>query len=815
MILALKLPILNSDMEKTPAFTETLSSCYHCGDTIRGERVEHEGKLFCCTGCKIVFEILQQNDLCTYYDLHETPGTSPSTIEISRFDYLDDVVIQNQLLDFTDGRTSRVTLSLPTVHCSSCIWLLEQLYKLDAGIVESRVEYLRKQVSIKYLHEKTSLKNIVILLVSIGYEPELHLDAVDKKMESEITRSLYFKVGVAGFCFGNSMLFSFPEYLGVDATEEILKTVFSYLNLLLGVPVFFYCSKDYFVAALGGLKKKIINIDVPIALGIFLLFARSAYEIMTQTGPGFIDSMCGLLFFLLLGRIFQSKTYDRLNFERNYTSYFPLSVMTKKNGVETTVPIATLKRGNRIIIRHGEIVPADALLLQGSAAIDYSFVTGESTPVEKVLGEMIYAGGKQVGGAIELEVMKEVSQSYLTQLWNNFNQSMREKGQLSELSNTVSKYFTIVVLAISFGVLAYWLPKDMTTAVNAFTGILIVACPCALAISIPFTLGTTMRIFGKNDFYLKNTSVIEQLSRIDTIVFDKTGTITHAKKSSVEYVGTELSKEEISGTYSLVSNSAHPLSMVIAEYLTAEKKIVDNFAESLGEGISGTLEGAAYRVGTRDFAGKTKAGNGPVNETRSYVSIDGTVKGYFSIKNLYREGLSGLTASLGKRTVLAVVSGDNESERPRLQSLFPVGTDLQFNQTPSDKLEYVRALQSAGKRVMMIGDGLNDAGALLQSNLGVAVTENVAQFSPSSDAILSGASFVKMQDFIRFASSSMSVVIASFVLAFMYNVVGIYFALQGLLTPVMAAILMPASSITIVLFTTITTQLLAKRKGLL
>ena len=802
-------------MEKTPSVTDTLSSCYHCGDTIRGERVEHDGKLFCCSGCKIVFEILQQNDLCTYYSLQQSPGNTPSSIEVSRFAFLDDETIQKQLMDFSDGKINRVTFSLPTVHCSSCIWLLEQLYKLDTGIVESRVEYLKKQVSIKFLSEKTSLKNIVVLLTSIGYEPELRLDSSGKKMESEITRALYYKVGVAGFCFGNAMLFSFPEYLGVDASEQFLKPIFSYLNLLLGVPVFFYCSKDYFTSAIGGLKKKIINIDVPIALGIFLLFGRSAYEIITRTGPGFIDSLCGLLFFLLLGRIFQSKTYDRLNFERNYKSYFPLSVTTKRNGVETTVPLSSLTRGNRIIIRHGEIIPADSILLQGSAAIDYSFVTGESTPVERVLGEMIYAGGKQAGGAIELEVMKEVSQSYLTQLWNNFNHSIREQGQLSELSNSVSKYFTIIVLLLSFGVLAYWLPIDIMTAINAFTGILIVACPCALAISIPFTLGTTLRIFGKNNFFLKNTAVIELLSKIDTIVFDKTGTITHAQQSTVGYVGVDVSKEEINNVFSLVANSVHPVSMMIANYLTGQKREIEDYTESIGKGISGIIDGAEYRIGSKDFVGKIGLDGGAINETRSYLSINGNVKGYYSIKNLYRDGLSEVLSVLSKKMSFAVVSGDNESERPRLQAMFPKGTDLQFNQTPSDKLEYVQSLQAKGQKVLMIGDGLNDAGALLQSNLGIAVTENVAHFSPASDAIVSGSSLKRLSDFVQFASTSMRIVIASFVLAFLYNSVGIYFALQGLLSPIMAAILMPASSITIVLFTTLSTRFLAKKKGLL
>jgi Cu+-exporting ATPase len=801
-------------METSPNISATTLACYHCGDTLRGDTVEHDGKKFCCSGCKIVFEILQQNDLCSYYDLQKAPGTSPSAIDLSRFAYLDDETVQQQLLNFSDGTTATVTLSLPTVHCSSCIWLLEQLYKLDAGISRSRVDFLKKQVSITYRQKQTSLKNIVILLASIGYEPELRMDALDRSSESAVTRALYYKIGVAGFCFGNSMLFSFPEYLGVDASEQFLKIIFSYLNLLLGIPVFLYCSKDYFTSALGGLRRKIINIDVPIALGIVLLFGRSVYEIVTQSGPGFIDSLCGLLFFLLLGRIFQSKTYDRLNFERNYRSYFPLSVTTKRNGSETTVPISSLQRGMRIVIRHGEIVPADAILLQGSAAIDYSFVTGESTPVEKVLGEMIYAGGRQAGGAIELEVMKEVSQSYLTQLWNNFNQSARESGQLSELSNSVSKYFTAVVLLVSMGVLAYWLPKDTRTAVNAFTGILIVACPCALAIAIPFTMGTALRIFGRNDFFLKNTSVIELLSRTDTIVFDKTGTITYANRASVSFAGTPLTEQERTAVFSLVSNSVHPVSSMIAGFLAAAKVPVDGFSETVSKGISGTVGGDEYRIGNRDFIGGAVP-SGAVNETRSYVSVNGEVKGYFSIRNMYRDGLPEIIARLSSRYRFAVVSGDNESERPRLQSLFPAGTELRFNQTPADKLEYVRSLQQEGRTVLMMGDGLNDAGALLQSNLGIAVTENVAQFSPASDAILSSGSLVRLPEFLQFSRTSMRVVVSSFIMAFLYNTVGIYFALQGMLTPVMAAILMPASSITIVVFTTVMTNILAKKKGLL
>lgn len=836
--------------------TETSLQCYHCGDTIRGERVDFNGKVFCCSGCKVVYEILEQNNLCQYYTFEKTPGNTPRSIESARFDFLDDETVKKELLQFSDGKRASVLLLLPSIHCSSCIWLLEHLYRLDTGITSSRVDFLKKQISISFDQTKTSLKNIVVLLASIGYEPDLKFDATEKNLTSDITRlraetysgvqarSLYYKIGIAGFCFGNSMLFSFPEYLGVDASEKILREIFSYLNLLLGIPVLFYCSIDYFTSAWGGLKKKIININVPIALGIFLLFTRSEYEILSRTGPGFIDSLCGLLFFLLLGRVFQSKTYDRMNFERNYKSYFPLSVTVKKNGIETTVPISSLTKGQRIVIRNNEIIPADAMLLQGNAAIDYSFVTGESAPAEKVLGEMIYAGGKQIGGMIELEVMKEVSQSYLTQLWNNFKKQDKQKGELSELSNTVSKYFTIIVLALATIVGLYWLQYDTATAINAFTGILIVACPCALAISIPFAFGTTLRIFGRNNFYLKNTSVIETLSKIDTIVFDKTGTITHPQKSSVEFVCSPdlygrggITLEEKKAVYLLTKNSIHPLSRIIFEWLSngqyvseksslnclvADSPIhankqssIESFSEIVGRGVSGVVNGLTIKLGSKEFAGSAYASHGSLNETRVYLSINGIERGYFSVRNVYREELPLIVNELKNEYEFAVISGDNESERVRLQSLFPPSTQMWFNQMPIDKLDRVRHLQSEKKSVLMIGDGLNDAGALLQSNAGIAVTEDVAQFTPSSDAILAGESFKLIPEFLRFSKASVKIVITSFVFAFLYNLVGLFFAVQGQLSPIIAAVLMPASSITIVVLTTVSTQILAKRRGLL
>lgn len=800
-------------METPPNTLKTIQQCFHCGDSIRGEHVEHDGKHFCCSGCKVVYEILQQNDMCQYYDIESAPGISPGEIESSRFGFLDDDSVQKNLLNFSDGITAAVTLPLPGIHCSSCIWLLEQLYKFDPGISQSRVDFLKKQISITFHHSQTSLKKIAILLTSLGYDPELRLEAIEKKIESDLTRALYYKIGIAGFCFGNSMLFSFPEYLGVDAGEKTLRMVFSYMNLLVGIPVFFYSSSEYFRSALGGVKRKIINIDVPIAIGITLLFMRSSYEIVTGSGSGFIDSMCGLVFFLLLGRLFQSKTYDRLNFERNYKSYFPLSVTVKKDGVERSVPISSLKKGDRIVVRNNEIIPADGLLLRGNAAIDYSFVTGESRTVEKVLGEMIFAGGKQVGSIIEIEVTKEVSQSYLTQLWNNFAEGSKSKHYLSEISDLISKYFTIVLLIIAVGAGIYWMTIDMNSAIAVFTGILIVACPCALALSIPFTFGTAMRILGKNKFFVKNVSVIEHLSNANIIVFDKTGTITHAQRASITYRGDELTRREVDAISSLTKNSAHLLSRLVFEYTRGNEYPVQDYSEDIGKGIQGVVQQVRYKIGSREYVGGIQVSE-KVNETRIYISINGAVRGYYAVSNVYRSGLKGSIRMLTEHYKFSVISGDNESELLELQKVFPPDTDIRFHQLPSDKYEYICRLQNQGLKTIMVGDGLNDAGALMKSDVGIAITENISKFSPSSDVIMDSASFELLPKMLRFARKSAVIVKISFVLSFLYNIIGLYFAVRGELSPIVAAVLMPISSITIVIFTTLTTKAVARRLGL-
>ncbi|MBE2216627.1 MAG: heavy metal translocating P-type ATPase metal-binding domain-containing protein [Ignavibacteria bacterium] len=798
--------------------------CYHCGDLCTSLGIHSGEKTFCCTGCKTVYEILHENNLCKYYDLDDTPGISQKKLDSavgSRYSYLEDPGVITQLTSYTDGNMSVCNFVIPQVHCSSCIWLLENLHKLNPAIIKSEINFLQKTLNVKFKVQEISLRQLVELLVSIGYEPQISLNDIENKVKYRSNKSLYYKIGVAGFCFGNIMLLSFPEYLApVGSLEHNFKQFFALLNLLLGAPVLFYSASDYFKSAIGGLKQRTINIDFPIVLGLVVLFARSAFEIVTNTGVGFIDSMTGLIFFLLLGKIFQSKTYDALNFERNYKSYFPVSVTVKKTGKETSIPVTNLKHTDRIVIRNNELIPADAILFNGNANIDYSFVTGESIPVPKVVGEIVYAGGRQCGSAIELEVIRTVSQSYLTQLWNKDTFIKKDEDKFNSLVNIVGKYFTVLILLVAAAAFVYWYPTSLRTAINAFTAVLIIACPCGIALTNPFALGNAVRILGRNKLYAKNAAVVERISKIDTIVFDKTGTITQTGDANITFSGSVLSAHEQKLVKSLVRSSTHPLSSRIYEALElSDVYQVTSFIELSGKGIEGTIEEETVRIGSASFAcAESDTYNESMpqgrQDTRIFLSISGSVKGFFTINNIYRNGLEDITSSLKQDYDLIVLTGDNEGEKQNLARYFGSAAKVEFNKSPMDKLEYVKKLQDSGRKVLMIGDGLNDAGALKQSDVGIAISEDITNFSPACDAILDADRFSSLSKLIKFTKTTKKVIILSFMISVIYNIIGVSLAFQSEISPLLAAILMPASSITVVLFTVLATNLTAKQKGL-
>ena len=788
------------------------NNCFHCGlNIVKKEEIVFDEKSFCCNGCKTVYEIFSVNDMSCYYDFQASPGATPLDIN-GKYDFLDDENIVAKLLEFQENSTHIISLYIPHIHCSSCIWILENLQRLQPGISTSQVNFPEKKVRITYNPEKTSLKKIVELLCSIGYEPYISLDNYEEGAKV-VDRSLVYKIGVAFFCFGNIMLLSFPEYFEVNEFWINQYRVFlRWLVFVIALPSFLYSASGYYVSAWKSIKAGMLNIEIPIALGIIVMFIRSTVDIIFDYGQGFFDSMCGLIFFMLLGKLFQQKTYSFLSFERDYKSYFPIAI-TKilPDGSEIPVQVYAIEKGDRLLIRNQELIPVDGILISDKASVDYSFVTGEAVAIEKKSGDKLFAGGKQLGRVIEMEVLFSVSQSYLTQLWSNDVFQKKVDIKHKTITDKISRYFTPALLGLALVSFIYWIFISTDTAFNVFTAILIVACPCALALTAPFTQGNVLRIMGNRKLYLKNAMVIEQLAKVDTIVFDKTGTITTNKKTSISYEGEALTDFELQLLNNALRGSNHPLSRRLYDYIpNQEKKHPLHFEEIIGKGIFAEFEDGTVKLGSSQFL--EHMSENTHKKTKVHVEINGIYKGSYIFNNQYREGLEQLFERLSKKYKLIVLSGDNDGERPILEKMLPANATLVFNQKPEQKLEYIENLQKEGKNVMMVGDGLNDSGALAQSNVGISISENVNVFSPACDGILDASQFHKIAFFMQYSKNAMKIIYMSFTLSLLYNLVGLSFAVTGNLLPIVAAIIMPLSTITIVSFVTIMSNIYAIKK---
>ncbi|MFP9099611.1 heavy metal translocating P-type ATPase [Flavobacterium sp. RHBU_24] len=783
--------------------------CFHCGLGVeKKQEITFDEKIFCCSGCKTVYEIFSRNGLTDYYSFEKSPGSTPA-YSGRKFDFLDNADIANRLLDFNEQGTHIVSLYVPHIHCSSCVWILENLNRLNGGIVSSQVNFHEKKVRIIFNPDVVSLKEVVLLISSIGYEPYISLDNYNNT-KKPADRSLLYKLGVAFFCFGNIMLLSFPEYFEEnDFWLNNYRGFFRWLVFALALPSFLYSASGYYVSAFKSIRAGLLTIDIPIALGIVVMFVRSTADIVFGYGQGFFDSLTGLVFFMLLGKLFQQKTYNFLSFERDFKSYFPIAVTKITGGTEVAVPVYDVVAGDRLLIRNSELIPVDGILISGSSSIDYSFVTGEAEPITKKEGDKIYAGGRQMGSVAEMEVLNTVSQSYLTQLWSNEVFAKKAARGYKTLTDTISRYFTPLLLLVALVSFVIWVFIDVTTAFNVFTAVLIVACPCALALSAPFTLGNVLRIMGKRKLYLKNATVIEQMAKVDTIVFDKTGTITTNKKSEIDYEGMPIDSKQMSFIKSLLRGSNHPLSRRLYDFLPDAALLpVDDFKEISGKGLQGVIDGFSIKIGSAVFVGETPD---TTLHTSVYITINRNYLGRYIFNNQYREGLAALFAQISRSYTIKILSGDNEGERTLLQSIVPPGTELVFNQKPEQKLAFIEKLQQQGKNVMMVGDGLNDAGALAQSNVGISISEDINVFSPACDGILDASQFKKLGWFLRFSKNTIRTIKMSFTLSLLYNVVGLSFAVTGKLEPLVAAIIMPLSTVTIISFVTLMSNYFSRR----
>ena len=778
--------------------------CAHCGSSAGENPVLTQEHAFCCNGCRSVYQILKEGGLCDYYKVEGQPY-KPTGID-KEGNVASWNLMQKEFALFESAERVMVLLHIPGMHCSSCIWLLEKLSRLEKGILGSRVDFGKKQLTITYNPEKTSFGILVALLISIGYTPSLIPEGRhDEKTRQD--RTNLSRLGVAGFCAGNIMLFSFPQYLGLDASsQKNFAQMFNLLNLALSIPLVFYGAGEYVKAVLTGIRIKTISVKVPLALGMGTLWLRSVYEVVSGTGIGYFDSLAGLVFFLLLGTWLQNKTIDHLRFGEKARHFFPLVAKIKTPEGISHKRVSELIPGDRLWIKTGEIIPADAILMSVTAAIDYAFVTGESIPSVKVAGEMVYGGGRNAGDAIEMEVVKTFEQGRFNEIWKSAELAGDHKTQTSEWEQKTSTIFLLTTLAIAALTLVYGIVFRSENIWFPVVAVLMVACPCALALAPPFAYNTAANKLAAMGLFLRKTEVVGMLGDTQNIVFDKTGTLTDPLKTTVSFPEA-ISQKEKDMLLSLAACSNHPTSRAIAAcYMVGNNYPIDNFTETAGRGTRGECNGHVLKLGNAAWVGISETEPG-----RVYFKVDNQIFPGIEINNAYRKDLPKTLQALKERKIsLQISSGDDSRQKTTVSKDLGQWFDsMWFEQLPGEKAALVTMLRKQGKTIM-IGDGLNDAGALKAGDVGMVITENTNNFTPEADAILLADNLKRLPKMIMLAKKANRVVKETFFISLLYNAGALTLAASGGLTPLIAAIIMPSGSTLLMVYAWIRSKQIAK-----
>ena len=776
------------------AGSQVVERCRHCGNPCDAGQVINDAGTFCCHGCASVYQLLEAHGLGEFYALDDAPGVSQQRhgSDRQRFAALDDAAVAQRLIEFQNDERAIATLSLPEIHCASCVWLLEQLWRFDAGVYRAEVDLLRRTVRVEFDPRGTTLRAIAEQLTALGYEPALESEATPHAIPAG-RRRLYLQLGVAGFAFGNIMAFSLPRYFNGGPIDPMLQRTFDVLNIVLSVPVLTFSASDYLRAAWNAVRGRRITLEVPVAIGLMVLFVRSVADIADGQSAGYLDSFSGLVFFLLIGRLFQSRAFDAIAFDRTYRSFFPLSVRVERHGQLEIRSIDQVVPGDVVVVRPGEIVPADSQCLDERGALDYAFITGEDALVGVAFGDPVRAGGRAALSTLRVQVVREVSHSQLARLWNNPLFGRAKTSWLLTMAGQFGLWFLIGAMALAVGGAIAWLP-DTRMAATVATAVLIIACPCALTLAAPITLGTAMGLLGRYGLYLKQPAVVLDLSRIDRVLFDKTGTLTTGRGLHVDALH-GLDAETWMRVRRLAAASMHPASRALAASGPAAG-VVEAVQELPGLGITGRVDGLVIAIGASGFVANATGCASDLPGDRTFVGVRPDRLGWVRFSSSPRETIEETVAVLAEDRDLWLVSGDNDREASQWRPFFR--NSMWFRQSAAAKLALVERAQADGHHVLMVGDGLNDAGALKAADVGLAVSDDTACIVPSCDAVIAGDRLDRLPAFLRYASHARVVIWTCLALSMLYNVFAVGLALRGDLTPLASAILMPASSLAVI-----------------
>ena len=801
----------------------TEAACTHCGLSVPQGFVEPDATLhFCCGGCRAAFGILREHGLEQYYGFAER-RTNPVRRSGRTYAEFDHPAFRSLYVRQGHGGLSRVELYLEGVHCASCVWLVERVPLLVPGVARAELNVPRALAVIEWDATQTPLSRVAERLESLGYAPHPYRGVRRDEVRRKEDRAAIVRIGIAGAIAINVMLASLALYSGwlsngIDADFE---RFFRWISLGLTVPAIVGPGRVFFVGAWGALRARALHLDLPIAIALGIGFGRGAINTIRDSGPIYLDGVCVLIFLLLIGRYLQQRG-QRAATDASELLYSltpnGARIVSADGGVEE-VPAAALLPGMTLDVRAGETIAADGVVLLGYSAVDLSLLTGESRAVTVQEGTMVYAGTLNVSAPLRVRIERAGEESRVARILVQAEESTRRRAPIVLLANRMAGHFVVVVLALAAVTFAVWYGRDPSDALDNAIALLVVTCPCALAMATPLAVTVASGRAARRGIFVKGGDAIEALSHPGVMFLDKTGTITESRSALVQWEGEEWVKPLV---LALERESTHPLAGGVRRaFAGIEAPPVESSVHVVGGGIGGRVAGHDVLIGSPSFVGtgvqraglpweasvgatRMEVPTPTIDETLTpvWVAVDGVVRGRAGFGDPIRaDAKASVDALRARGWQVKILSGDAQPVVLAVgRALGLRDEDCIGEASPEDKLARVLAARvSTSLGVVMVGDGVNDAAAIAAATVGIGVHGGAEASLATADVFMSRPGLGALVELEAGATNTMHVIRRNIAFSLVYNVVGVALAVTGTITPLFAAIMMPLSSLTVVL----------------
>ncbi len=779
-------------------------ACTHCQLEFSKEvMIVEDEHYFCCKGCQGIYHLLSDEGLDTFYDKVGTTKLAPPTQQYEKSENFNSPAFYERFVTCNSEGFNEISLVIEGIHCAACIWLNEKALQKMEGVVEVSINFTTNKAKITWADEVVKLSNIIDMIRAIGYDAFPYDASLQEAHANKERKDYYLRMAVAGFALMNMMSISFAQYHGYfSGIEADIVTILNVGEWVLATPALFYSGWVFFKGAYFGMKNKIVNMDILVATGALLTYFYSIYITVFGLGEAYFDSVTMIIAFVLFGKFLEvlskKSAVDTLDV---MSKHVPTEVSIIDGESVKSIGVNDVKVGDIVLLQNGEKVALDGVLIEGEGSFNESSLSGESVPIPKKIGDKIISGTLSIDASIRYRVEKDFAHSTLASLIAMLENSMSKKPRIEQLANRLSEYFssTILIFSLLTFILWWFWPHDFDTAFMVGISVIIIACPCALALATPVATLVGLGLGAKRGILFKEAAQLETMAKVTSILFDKTGTLTEGKPRVVDvhWMDADVDKKLI---FALVKSSKHPISQGVAEYLDEESTLLLDEVNTLtARGMLGRYQGKILLGGNSALM----SDNGITCKddylnSAFYFAIDNELKVVFELKDQAKKDAKESIAYFKKQGLeLIMLTGDHENVAKEIADEIGIES-YQSDMTPESKEAYLVQLQNRDKKVMMIGDGVNDILALARADIGIAMGSGSDIAIDVSDVVLMHDSLTSLKEAYKISKTTYALIKQNLGLSLVYNAITIPLAMAGYVIPLVAAVSMSVSSLLVV-----------------